>query len=436
MLDAGRDARFAENPLIVGTPRLRFYAAVPLVTTEGSASGRWRSSTITRACSTINRRLPWSVGRQVMALLDLRRQVQVLNLTLNDRVRAEESARWQAGHDPLTGLPNRLLFLRRVDEALAAYATPGSGGGTPIASLPAVAPIGVWTTRRPSGRGRAAFGRSIAAWSLGEAKPLGAVRGLDRFKRINDTLGHTAGDILLREIAARFSGCLRPEDTLARLGGDELTVLLPDVPAAGYAASVSQMLLRTLRRPVVLGNQELYVGASIGISTFPRDGDDAQTLLKNADIAMYQAKAKGGYQSYSRRMNADGYQRLIEEGELRRAIEKDELSVVYQPQVSVANGEIQGVEALARWRHPERGPVPAAHFIALAEQTDLIGALGEWVLRRVCRDAAAWRRVGLTELRVSVNLSARQLSQPQMAVTWSSRSCARTRFRQTFWIWS
>jgi diguanylate cyclase (GGDEF)-like protein len=239
---------------------------------------------------------------------------------------------------------------------------------------------------------------------------------LDRFKRINDTLGHASGDLLLREVAARFSGCLRPEDTLARMGGDEFTVLLPHIPGVGYATSVAQMLLRALRRPIQVASQEFHVGASIGISLAPRDGDDVQTLLKHADIAMYKAKAKakGGYQLYSRRMNEGSYQRLLEEAELRRALEREELSLHFQPQVDLETGEIRVVEALARWQHPERGPIPPAHFIPLAEQADLIVPLGEWVLRSACAEAARWRAEVHPALRVAVNLSGRHILQPRL----------------------
>ena len=151
------------------------------------------------------------------------------------------------------------------------------------------------------------------------------------------------------------------------------------------------------------------IKASVGIAMFPRDGTTPEALIKNADIAMYQAKAKGGYQAYDPQMNADNYQRLIEEAELRRAIERDELSLQYQPLIEMATGTVVSLEALCRWRHPERGPVPPAHFIQVAEQAGLIVELGEWVLRRACVDAVGWRKDGFTDLRVSVNLSARHI---------------------------
>jgi diguanylate cyclase (GGDEF)-like protein len=380
--DAREDEGLRANRYVTGAPSLRFLAAVPLLADSGQAVGALcvldEAARLLDDAQVDALRM---LGQQTMTLLEQRRAIREMTLAVSHRSDSEEQARWQARHDMLTGLPNRTLFLERVEQALARAQVRQETAGAKTAKEGTMAVLFV---------------------------------DLDRFKRINDTLGHAAGDVLLREVAARFSGCLRPEDTLARLGGDEFTVLLPDVPTPGYAASVSQMMLRTLRRPVLLGTQELHVGASIGVSMYPRDGQDAQTLLKHADIAMYQAKAKGGYQSYSPRMNADSYQRLIEEGELRRAIEREELTLCYQPQVDLATGEVRAVEALARWRHPDRGPVPPAHFIQIAEQADLIVPLGELILRGACRDAAALRAEGWRDLRVAVNVSARQLTQPRL----------------------
>ena len=384
LTDARQDERFSEYWLVCNAPFAAFYAAVPLLTAEGRAFGALAVfGPHPRLLDDRQVFLLRSLGQQVMALLHQRREIRDLTTAMNVRSQIEERTKWQASHDSLTGLSNRSLFLQRVEETISASSAVSEARASKASAKPK---------------------KNTALLFV----------DLDRFKRINDTLGHTAGDIILREVAARFSGCLRSEDTLARLGGDEFTVLLPNVPNASYAAGVSQMLLRTLRRPLLLGNQELYLGASIGISTFPRDGEDASTLLKHADIAMYQAKERGGYQSYSRHMNADGYQLLIEEGELRRAIEREELSLLYQPVVNLATGAVNSVEALARWKHPERGQVPPAHFISLAEQSDLIVPLGELVLRLACADAAFWRRNGHPDLRVAVNLSARQLARPRL----------------------
>ncbi len=405
VLNASEDSRFARNPFVTGPPHLRFCAAMPLTTDDNEVVG----ALIThddgpRFLDDKQAFALRALARQVMSLLGLRRRIHELSGAIAVRSSSEEKARWQARHDILTGLPNRALFVERVDEALRAARLREDKGASPP-SQPAISLSGNPAPVPKKRRSRSQRGCAVLFVDL------------DRFKRINDTLGHAAGDTLLREVASRFSGCLRPEDTLARMGGDEFTVLLPDIPGPSYAASVSQMLLRTLRRPVVLGKEELQVGASIGIALSPRDGVDAQTLLKHADIAMYEAKASGGYQSYSRKMNSSGYQQLIEEGELRRAIERGELSVAYQPQMDMATGHIQGVEALARWRHPERGMVPPSHFIAIAEQADLIVLLGEFILRQACRDCAGWRAEGHTDVRVAVNLSARQLAQPRLLET-------------------
>jgi diguanylate cyclase (GGDEF)-like protein len=380
--DAADEERFTANVLVTGEPHVRFYAAVILIA-EGIPVGLLRvMDTMPRLLDAVQADALRSLGEQALLIFHLNRQLQELTDLTDAHVQAEESARWQARHDVLTGLPNRAMFLERA-EALLTQGTRDTGEANRKAR------------RKPTN----------AAILFVD---------LDRFKRVNDTLGHAAGDMLLREVAARFSGCLRPEDTLARFAGDEFTVLLPDIPSATYAANVAQMLVRTLRRPVIIGTQEVHVGASIGIALHPRDGQDAQTLLKHADIAMYQAKAKGGFQAYSRSMNSDGYQRLLEESALRHAIEQEELSVCYQPLVDLESGGIVGIEALARWRHPERGPIPPAHFIELAEQADLIVPLGEWVLRRACRDVAALRQEGNPDLRVAVNLSARQLTHPNL----------------------
>jgi diguanylate cyclase (GGDEF)-like protein/PAS domain S-box-containing protein len=288
---------------------------------------------------------------------------------------AEDTIRWQAHHDVLTGLPNRTLFLDRLEQLLA-------------------------ISQRK---------RSSAAVAFVD---------LDRFKQINDTLGHAVGDRLLQEVADRLAGGIRAEDTIARMGGDEFTLLLPDLDQPEDAAKVAHKLLATLKRPLVLEGQELTITASVGISVFPHDGRDAQALLKNADVAMYRAKEQGGdgCQLYAEAMNAAAFERLVLENHLRKAITLDELTVLYQPQVALATGRIIGVEALVRWRHPGLGMVLPARFIPLAEEIGVIVPLGEWVLREVCRQAALWQAAG-QPLRVAVNLSARQFRQRGLAQT-------------------
>ncbi len=402
--NAAEDPRFCALPCVSDPPGVRFYAGVPLLTEDGALLGTvCVLDTAPRFLEEEQQRALRLLARQAMALLELRRQALQLADAMAARSDTEDAARWQARHDPLTGLPNRILFQERLEEALATrLATPTTRRGRAGSTTAAAAR----KARAAAAADTHAYGEELAVLFV----------DLDRFKRINDTLGHASGDLLLREVASRFSGCLRPEDTLARMGGDEFTVLLPRIPGQSYAVSVSQMLLRTLRRPIQVGAQEFHVGASIGISLCPRDGEESQSLLKHADIAMYQAKAGGGggCQVYARRMNEGSYQRLVEEAELRRALERDELSLCFQPQIDLMTGEIRAVEALARWHHPERGPVPPAHFIPLAEQADLIVELGEWALRRACVQAARWRAEGHSHLRVAVNLSARHMMQPRL----------------------
>jgi diguanylate cyclase (GGDEF)-like protein len=310
---------------------------------------------------------------QIHALTQLRQQAMTRQL---ESVANSNSI---AQFDPLTLLPNRAHFSKKVEHEIQ--------------------------EREQSSLRR-----------QGKESPLLALLfvDLDRFKRINDTLGHAIGDQLLKEVASRFATCMEPGDVLARLGGDEFTALLPQPRNQKHAQMTAQMLINSLRRPILIGKEELSVGASIGISFYPQDGRDASTLLQHADIAMYQAKKHSGLALYAPSMSAGGYKRLIEEGELRHAIEEGLLSVSYQPQVDPSTGEWRTLEALARWRHPKRGMVPPAHFVPLAEQTDLIGALGEFILRRACADMAAWRAYYGIDLTISVNFSARQFSGTDM----------------------
>jgi len=292
--------------------------------------------------------------------------------------------RWQAETDALTSLPNRARFGEELDAAIARAA--------PFALL---------------------------------------FMDLDLFKHVNDSLGHVAGDRghvagdrLLQQVAGRFTERLAahggPQDVLARMGGDEFTLLLvPEGgrPAGDDAATAADDMLESLLAPITVEGHELHVAASIGISRFPEDGADAETLLKHADLAMYHAKGegRGRWRSFARAMTEAAEERLRLENSLRRAIERPggeagAMTLLYQPQVSLATGEIIGAEALVRWRHPEWGMVSPARFIPLAEETGLIVPLGEWVLREACRQAAGWARGG-RPLRVSVNLSARQLAE-------------------------
>jgi diguanylate cyclase (GGDEF)-like protein len=235
---------------------------------------------------------------------------------------------------------------------------------------------------------------------------------LDRFKIINDTLGHHAGDQLLQEIATRLRHTLRASDIVARLGGDEFVVMIPEVEAATQAEAVARKVLAALVKPMFIQGEEYTVTASIGICLYPRDAADEQSLMKNADTAMYRAKdaGKNNYRFYSDDLNANSVARLSMETSLRRALEQEEFFLQYQPRVDIAGGTVTSVEALVRWQRPGSGPVPPGEFIPLAEETGIIVELGDWVLRTACAQAAAWHAAGFAGLRMAVNVSARQFA--------------------------
>ena len=278
-----------------------------------------------------------------------------------------------AHHDPLTGLPNRLLFHDRLQHAMVRASRAG---------------------------------RQLAVMFI----------DLDRFKTVNDTLGHHVGDELLKQVADGLAACLREGDTLARLGGDEFIVLLEDVDERG-ARQVAEKLMRLFERPVLVSDYELFVTGSVGISLYPQDAGDLNVLVRNADVAMYQAKARGrnGYQLYAPSMDGEGVERLRLEALLRRAIEKDEIRLAYQPQVEIDSGRLLGVEALVRWHSPELGQVPPSRFIALAEDIGFIAQLGDWVLQEACRQMVRWEQAGLAVPKLAVNLSGRQFDRGSVA---------------------
>lgn len=294
---------------------------------------------------------------------------------ISERRAFEAKLAYQATHDALTGLPNRDLYNDRLVQALAQAARQG---------------------------------QILALLFL----------DLDRFKYINDSLGHGAGDEVLKAVAERLRSSLRQEDTLARIGGDEFTLLLPSLPHVDGAALVAQNILRMLERPFSIAGREFFVSGSIGITFYPHDANEASVLVKNADTAMYAAKSRGGnnYQFYSEQMNVKASARLEMEGRLRYAQDRGELLLHYQPQVEASSMRIVGMEALLRWQHPELGMVPPLEFIPLAEETGLIFTMSEWVLRTACAQGAAWCKQGLA-VSVGVNLSARQFAQPRLVET-------------------
>jgi diguanylate cyclase (GGDEF)-like protein len=241
---------------------------------------------------------------------------------------------------------------------------------------------------------------------------------LDRFKLINDTLGHAAGDQLLQSMAQRLKDCLRQGDTLARWSGDEFTILLPQISSTD-AARIAQRILNALNEPFQIEEQELHVKASIGIAFAPNNGEEVETLLKNADTAMYWAKQQGknNYQLYASSMNTKGRERLRLENNLHKALERDEFLLYYQPQVNLNTNQIVGMEALIRWRRDGLGLIKPNQFIPLAEETGLIIPIGEWVLRTACAQSRTWQLSGTPPFRTTVNLSARQFQQGNLVQT-------------------
>ena len=234
---------------------------------------------------------------------------------------------------------------------------------------------------------------------------------MDRFKHINDSLGHAIGDELLRSVARRLLACVRSSDTVSRQGGDEFLILLADVVHAHDAAVCADKIIQALDAPHRIGEHDLRLTASIGIATYPDDAADAETLLKNADFAMYQAKYSGrnNYQFFKPEMNANAIERQAVETDLRHAIDRHEFVLNYQPKVNLATGAISGVEALIRWQRPQRGLVQPAQFIPIAEESGLILRIGRWVLEEACRQARAWMDAGLAPIVIAINISAVEL---------------------------
>jgi diguanylate cyclase (GGDEF)-like protein len=292
---------------------------------------------------------------------------------VTEREEAEARAQFLSTHDELTGLPNRLVFGQAVSDA-------------------------VKVARR--------YGQEFAVMFV----------DLDRFKIINDRLGHAAGDSLLTEVANRLKQCVRESDVVARVGGDEFIILLREVSDARQVTTIARKILSTMVKPLTIHGQECRVTASIGISLFPSDARDEESLTRNADAAMYAAKEEGrnDFRFHSLEIKTQSIERLMLETSLRRALERNELLLYYQPKQDLGHGGIAGVEALLRWRHPDLGLLHSSRFIPLAVETGLIVPIGKWVLETACAQNMAWQRQGLPAIRIAVNLSPRQFADPNL----------------------
>ena len=288
-----------------------------------------------------------------------------------ERKRSEEQLAYMAQYDHLTGLANRALFKDRLAQALA-------------------------RTKRS--------GTRMALMSL----------DLNRFKAVNDTLGHGAGDLLLKKVAERLEGSVRESDTVARMGGDEFSIIIDDLTETQHIALVAQKITDKLAQPFVLDGHEVLVTTSLGIAVYP--SSNGESLIADADSAMYSAKELGQntFRFYTPEMNAQALERLDMESKLRRALDQEEFLLYYQPQVDLTTGMIVGTEALLRWQHPELGLVSPGKFIPVLEDIGMIGLVGEWVLRTACRQGKAWQRDGFPPLRMAVNISARQFDKPDL----------------------
>jgi diguanylate cyclase (GGDEF)-like protein/PAS domain S-box-containing protein len=291
---------------------------------------------------------------------------------VTERKEAEDFINFQAYHDLLTRLPNRALFKDRLNLAI--------------------------THARRNRQG-------LAVMFL----------DLDRFKVVNDTLGHAMGDRLLQSVSMRLENCLRAGDTLSRFGGDEFTLLLPDISLKGNARNIARKVINVLKEPFILGEHEVFVGVSVGIAMYQEAGTSVEQLIQNADIAMYHVKGHGkdGYQFFSDSMNVISSNRLKLERDMRNALENKEFHVYYQPQINAKTNDIIGVEALIRWHHPERGIIYPSEFLPLAEETKLIVELSEWVLKTACNEVKQWIDAGHSHIRLAVNFSPTQVEQPR-----------------------
>lgn len=357
LLDISKEPAWAGWRNLAQSHGLRAAWAAPIMSSSGSVLGAI-------ATYTIEPNKPDSHDMELVKLA-----VNLSRIAI-ERRQSEERLAYLAHYDTLTGLPGRALFRDRLGHAMAKAERNG---------------------------------QMVALMFL----------DLDRFKAINDTLGHGAGDTLLKNVAQRLKECVREEDTVARLGGDEFTVILEQISNVDDASIVAKKIIEAVALPMILNGHEVFVTASIGITIYPHDSTDMDELIKNADSAMYRAKEEGknGYEFYTRQMNTRTVERMAIENELRHAMERNEFALYYQPKVDMKSGNILSMEALLRWEHPTRGTVPPDEFIPFLEETGMITPVGEWVLRTACAQNKAWQDAGFGPLRVAVNLSARQFQQ-------------------------
>ncbi|MBV8882604.1 MAG: EAL domain-containing protein [Chroococcidiopsidaceae cyanobacterium CP_BM_RX_35] len=374
--DTLQDERFVNNPFVIGDARIRFYAGAPLITHDGFALGTLCVlDHVPRELSDEQQEALRILALQVLTQLELRRNLAVLEQNILERQQSEAQLRHHVYHDGLTGLPNRALLMERLRCAL----------------------------NRSKQHQRFVFAVLFI--------------DLDRFKVINDSLGHMAGDQLLIVIAQRLTACLRTGDLAARLGGDEFAILLEDITDVSDAISIVHRLQAALVSPFHLGEQEVFTSCSVGIALSTPDYDQPEDLLRDADTAMYRAKTKGKacYQVFNPSMHEQVVTLLQLEMHLQQAIGRDEFRLHYQPIVSLFTGGITGFEALVRWQHPLRGLIPPQEFISVAEETGAIIPIGYCILHEACRQLRTWQiRYPEQSLSISINLSSKQFSHPQL----------------------
>lgn len=373
--DTLADERFATNPFVVGDAQIRFYAGVPLITPHGFTLGTLCVlDHFPRELSCEQIQFLRVLADQVVAQLELRRNVKDLKHSIIERQKSEAKLRHHVFHDQLTGLPNRTLFMKRLKSAMLK-----------------------------------------AKWDTDYAFAV-LFTDLDRFKVVNDSLGHMVGDQLLIATARRLKTCLRPVDMVARLGGDEFVILLDNIKGISDTTDVAERIQARLSLPFNLSEHEVFTSISVGIALGTTDYHQPEDLLRDADTAMYRAKVlgKARYEVFDTEMHDSVVKLMQLENDLRRAIEHQEFQIYYQPIVLVETGIIKGFEALIRWEHPTHGLLNPVDFISVAEETGAIIPIGYWVLFEACRQLRAWQLEFAKPLTISVNLSSKQFSQPDL----------------------